>query len=147
MENIVFDFWHWWMAAAVLLVIEMLAPTFFALWLGIAAFFTGLLVFLFPDISWQWQVFVFAILSIASTILWRQFYDKRPIATDEPLLNRRGEQYVGRVMTLKAPIIDGQGKVQLDDSSWKVTGDDCAIGTKVKIVAVNNVVFQVEIIA
>jgi membrane protein implicated in regulation of membrane protease activity len=59
-------------------------------------------------------------------------------------LNRRGEQYVGRVVTLKEPIVDGHGKVQLDDSTWKITGDDCDAGTQIKITSVNNVVFQVE---
>ena len=91
-------------------------------------------------------MFLFAVLSIASIIACRYYYNKNPIATDEPLLNRRGEQYVGRVITLKKAIIDGQGKVNVDDSTWKIEGEDCPSGTKIKIISVNNVVFQVEII-
>jgi len=147
MELFVADFWHWWMLAVALIIIEIFAPTFFALWLAVAAFLTGLALFLVPEIQWEYQVFLFAILSVASIVLWRHYYNKNPIATDEPLLNRRGEQYIGRVITLQEPIVDGQGKVKVDDSTWKIEGNDCPQGTKVKIISVNNVVFQVEVVS
>jgi len=145
--ELVLDFWHWWILAVALVIIEILAPTFFALWMAIAAFFTGLALFLIPEMQWQYQVFLFAVLSVISIIAWRRYYSKNPIATDQPMLNRRGEQYIGRVITLKMPIEDGQGKVQVDDSTWKIEGEDCPVGTKVKIVNVDNVVFQVEIVS
>ncbi len=144
MELFTPDFWHWWMLAVALVIIEILAPTFFALWMAVAAFMTGVALYLMPEMQWEYQVFIFAILSVASIIIWRHYYSKNPIATDEPLLNRRGEQYVGRVITLKEAIIDGQGKVKVDDSTWKIEGNDCPAGTKIKIVSVDNVVFQVE---
>ncbi len=147
MEFVITDFWQWWIIAVVLVILEILAPTFFALWMAIAAFLTGVALFLVPDMQWEYQVFLFAILSVISIVAWRYYYKKNPIATDEPLLNRRGEQYVGRVITLKEPIVDGQGKVKVDDSTWKIEGEDCVEGTKVKIVSLNNVVFQVEIIS
>jgi hypothetical protein len=147
MEIFVADFWHWWIAAVVLVIFEILAPTFFALWMGIAAFLTGLVVYLMPEIEWEYQIFMFAILSVLSIVAWRHYYSKNPIVTDEPLLNRRGEQYVGRVITLKEPIVDGQGKVRVDDSTWKVEGEDCPAGTKIKIISVDNVVFKVEAVS
>lgn len=145
--ELVLDFWHWWIFAVALIILEILAPSFFALWLAIAAFVTGLALFLMPELQWQTQIFMFAVLSVISIIAWRRYYIKNPIETDQPMLNRRGEQYIGRVITLKMPIEDGQGKVQIDDSTWKIEGDDCATGTKIKIVAVDNVVFQVEIVS
>ena len=147
MELFITDFWQWWIIAVVLVIIEILAPTFFALWMAIAAFLTGVALYLMPEMLWEYQVFLFAILSVVSIIVWRYYYNKNPIATDEPLLNRRGEQYVGRIITLQEPIVDGQGKVKVDDSTWKIEGEDCAEGTKIKIVSVNNVVFQVDIIS
>jgi len=142
----VFDYWHWYILGVALIIIEMLAPTFFALWVGISAFLTGTILYLVPSLAWEYQVLIFAVLSIASILAWNQYYAKNPIATDEPLLNRRGEQYIGRVITIKTPIEDGQGKIRLDDSTWKIEGHDCPSGTKVKIVSLQNVVFQVEII-
>jgi len=146
MELFAPDFWHWWMVAVVLVIVEILAPTFFALWMAVAAFMTGLALYLMPEMQWEYQVFIFAILSVASIVVWRHYYSKNPIATDEPLLNRRGEQYIGRIITLKEAIIDGQGKVKVDDSTWKIEGDDCPVGTKIKIVSLNNVVFKVEVV-
>ncbi len=146
MELFAPDFWHWWIFAVALIIIEILAPAFFALWLGVAAFITGLAVYFLPEIQWEYQVFTFALLSVVSIVIWKIYYKNNPLSSDEPLLNRRGEQYVGRVITLQVPIEDGQGKVKVDDSTWKVEGEDCPAGTKVKIVSVNNVVFQIEIV-
>lgn len=137
-------FWHWWIFAAVLITLEVLLGTFDLLWMGIAAFIVGLVVWIFPSLAWEGQIVIFAILSVLSIIVWRNYAKKNPAVSDEPLLNRRGEQYVGRVVTLEEPIIDGIGKVKLDDSTWKVQGEDCDAGTKIKIIAVDNVVFQIE---
>jgi membrane protein implicated in regulation of membrane protease activity len=142
----VFDYWHWYILGVALIIIEMIAPSFFALWVGISAFLTGTILYLVPTLAWEYQVLIFAVLSIASILAWHQYYVKNPITTDEPLLNRRGEQYIGRVITIKEPIEDGQGKIRLDDSTWKIEGQDCPIGSKVKIVGLNNVVFQVEVL-
>lgn len=147
MEEFVLTFWHWWIFAAVLITLEMLLGTFDLLWTGIAAFMVGLVMWLFPSLAWEGQIVVFAILSVLSIIVWRNYAKKNPAVSDEPLLNRRGEQYVGRVVTLEEPIIDSIGKVKLDDSTWKIQGEDCEAGTKIKIIAVDNVVFQVEIIS
>ncbi|MFW5426075.1 MAG: NfeD family protein [Methylophagaceae bacterium] len=137
-------FWHWWIFAATLITLELLLGTFDLLWTGIAAFVVGIIVWLFPTLSWEIQFILFAVLAFLSIKLWRTYFKNNPIKTDEPLLNRRGEQYVGRVVTLKEPIVDGYGKVKLDDSTWKINGEDCDAGTQIKITSVNNVVFQVE---
>lgn len=140
------DFWHWWILAVALIIVEILLPSFFALWLAIAAALTGLILLLFPQLGWEWQMLLFALFSVVSIIAWRRYYQKHPIKTDEPLLNRRGEGYIGRELTLSQPIIDGVGKVRLDDSTWKVQGPDCPAGSKVRITALNNVVFTVELL-
>jgi len=138
------DFWHWWILAVALIIVEILLPSFFALWLAIAAALTGLLLLIFPALSWEWQLLLFALFSVVSIVAWRRYYQKHPIKTDEPMLNRRGEGYLGRELTLSQPIIDGIGKIRLDDSTWKVQGPDCPAGTRIRITALNNVVFTVE---
>ncbi len=138
------DFWHWWILAVALIIVEILLPSFFALWLAIAAALTGLLLLIFPTLGWEWQLLLFALFSVVSMVAWRRYYQKHPIKTDEPMLNRRGEGYLGRELTLSQPIIDGIGKIRLDDSTWKVQGPDCPAGTRIRITALNNVVFTVE---
>lgn len=143
---IMIDYWYWFVLGLALITIEMLVPTFFTLWIGIAALVTGGVVYYVPDMGWQSQLVLFAILSVISVLAWRQYYAKRSIETDEPLLNRRGEQYIGRIITLQEPITDGQGKIRLDDSTWKIAGQDCPAGTRVKLAKLNNVIFDVEVV-
>lgn len=94
--------------------------------------------------AWQYQVMGFAVLSIASIVVLRQYLRGHPITTDQPALNRRGEQYLGRVFVLTVPIQNGVGKVHVDDTSWKVAGPDAPAGGRVRVTAVEGTVFKVE---
>ena len=77
-------------------------------------------------------------------MVWKVFVKKQHIQTDQPFLNKRGTQYVGRVYSLYEPIVNGQGKIKVDDSQWKVNGEDCPVGTRVKVTAIRGSVFDVE---
>lgn len=144
MTDLVFVFWYWWVIALILLVVEILAPGFFFLWMAISGFVTGAMVFLIPATSMNVQVLVFSVLSVATIIVWKFYGKKHPIESDHPLLNKRGVQYIDRVFNLYEPIINGQGKIKVDDSIWKVHGEDCTIDSRVKVIAVRGTVFDVE---
>lgn len=139
-----FDFWHWFILGLIIMTLEVLLPLSIFLWIGLAGFITGAIVWVFPNITWEGQAIIFAILSVIAVVIWRFYEHKRPIASDEPLLNRRNERYVGRLITLHEPIVDGVGKIKVDDSIWKVVGPDSVAGTKVKVVAADNVLLHVE---
>jgi membrane protein implicated in regulation of membrane protease activity len=141
-ENI--EFWHWWIAAALLLVLEMFAPGTIFLWLGVSAVVVGLLFWIIPGMSWEIQIVIFSILSVVSVIAWRAYLKKNPIQTDQPILNRRGHQYVGRVFTLTEPIVNGVGKIKVNDTMWKVRCDDAVEGSQVRVTGVDGVVLKVE---
>jgi len=137
-------FWNWWVLALVLLVVELLAPGFFFLWMAASAFITGGLLLLIPATGIDLQVLIFSVLSVAAITAWKRYGKKHPIATDHPLLNKRGAQYIGRVFSLYKPIENGEGKIKVDDSIWKVHGEDCDINTRVKVIAIRGTVFDVE---
>lgn len=137
-------FWHWWILAGLLLILELTAPAFFFLWLGIAAAAVGLILLVFPSIDLETQLILFAIASIVAVLAWRKYRETRAIKTDQPNLNRRGQQYIGRVFSLTAPITNGVGKVTVDDSTWKVKGPDLPTGTHIRVTGVDGVVFKVE---
>lgn len=139
-------FWHWWAFGALLLIVELLVPGMFFLWMAEAAVVTGFLLLIFPKLGWEYQLLAFSLLSVISIVVFRKFLTRHPIETDQPLLNRRAVQYVGRVFTLDRAIVNGQGKIRVDDSTWKIHGDDCAAGTRVKVVAAKGVVLRVEIL-
>jgi hypothetical protein len=138
------EFWHWWIAGIVLLGIEIFAPGFWFLWMAVAAGIVGAILFFMPDLSWQGQMLFFAVLSVVSLIGWRAYQRRHPTVSDQPNLNRRGAQYVGRVFTLDEAIVNGTGKIRVDDTTWKVAGADRPLGAKVRVTGVAGTVLTVE---
>ena len=139
------DFWHWWILALVLIILETLLPGTFFLWMGISAVVLGLLAWLIPAMGWETQLMLFAILSLVSIVGWRVWQRRYPDESDQPSLNRRAEQYVGRVFVLETPIENGFGKVRVGDSLWRVEGPDAAAGSRVRVTSADGVVLVVEI--
>jgi inner membrane protein len=139
------DYWHWFVLAVLLIILEVFSPGVFFIWMGLAAGIVGLVLLAVPDLGWQYQLLIFALLSVADIFAARLILRRHPIQTDQPLLNRRGEQYTGRTFTLSEPIVNGQGKIHVDDSSWKIRGSDCPAGTRVRVTGADGVVLQVEI--
>lgn len=144
MTELALVFWHWWVFALIFLVLEILVTGFFFLWMAAAAVITGGMLWLLPSTGLDMQLFVFSSLAIAAIMAWKFFVNKNAIKSDHPLLNKRGAQYIGRVFNLYEAIENGQGKIKVDDSIWKVHGKDCDINTKVKVKAVRGTVFDVE---
>ncbi len=136
--------WTWWVLGLLLLVLEIFAPAAVFMWMGFAAIITGVLIFVIPSISWEIQLVSFSVLSIISIFLWRSLLGKRMSESDEPLLNKRAQQYVGRVFTLDEPIVNGVGMVKVDDSSWRITGPDIDAGNKVKVIGEDGMSLKVE---
>ncbi|MGK0298587.1 MAG: hypothetical protein ACI9XC_002209 [Gammaproteobacteria bacterium] len=140
-------FWHWFVVATLIMCIELFAPTAFFLWCGIAAAMVGVVLLVIPGMSWELQFILFAVLCVVSVIIGRFVLKKQNImASDQPTLNRRGEQYIGRVFTLNENIVDGTGRINVDDGSWRVEGKDMTSGSKVKVTAVNGATLVVEAI-
>jgi len=140
------SFWHWWILAGLLLALETVAPGAIFLWAGIAAAVVGILVLLFSSLPLAAQLFVFAVLSVATVFLWKKYVKSRKPKEQYATLNRRGEQYIGRRFTLDEAIINGIGKVRVDDTTWKVKGEDAPEGATVKVVDVDSSYLVVEIV-
>ena len=138
------DVFTWAALAFALIAAETLVPGAFLLWLGFAAAAVFLVVLLVPGMSVLTQVVIFIVFSFISVAIYRKWFRGRGRASDQPLLNKRGEQLVGHTAVLSAPIIDGEGRTQLGDAFWNVTGPDLPAGTRVRIVAVSGMTLQVE---
>ncbi len=135
----------WWLLALVLIGAEILMPGFFMLWIGIAAAAMGVIVLIVPGLSFGWQAVLFAILALASCYLyWKFIRSAREAMSDQPLLNRRAEQFVGRRYVLDSAIVNGQGKARVGDSLWLVEGPELPAGAPIEVVAVDGTTLKVR---
>lgn len=138
--------WNWMVLGLILLGAEVLVPGFFLIWIGIAAVIVGALSLALWDAaiwSWQIQVLVFLALSLGSAFAGRALM-KRGDHSDEPLLNQRSAQMIGKTATLQDAIVDGRGRIKIGDTTWSVAGPDLAAGTKVKITGAADMKLTVE---
>jgi membrane protein implicated in regulation of membrane protease activity len=138
--------WSWIILGGILLAVELIAPGTFVLWLGVSAILVGLISFVI-DWNWQEQGVGFVILAVASLVMWWRLI--RPArrdedASDQPFLNRGAQGFVGREFTLEKPIVDGAGTVRMGDTIWRVTGPDCAAGSRVRIARAEGATLFVE---
>ena len=138
------DVFTWAAVALLLFAAETLAPGAFMLWLGFAAVVVFLAVFLVPGIPVLAQVAAFIVLSFVSIQIYRKYFRGRQRQSDQPALNRRAAALVGRVVPLERAIVNGQGRVQIADAYWAVTGPDLPAGVPVKIVAAEGMSLKVE---
>jgi membrane protein implicated in regulation of membrane protease activity len=136
--------WKWIILGAILLALELAAPGAFMMWLGLSAVLVGILSYIWADLSWQWQGVAFAAFAVASIPLWRRFAHNVEPPEERPFLNRRTEEMVGKIFTLDKPIVDGGGTIRVGDTVWRVSGPDCAAGSRVRIARVDGANLVVE---
>ncbi len=134
--------WNWLLLALVLFSLEAIVPGVHFVWFGVAAILVGLLG-LATDFAWQWQLIAFAVLAVATAFIARRYARADNTPSDTPDLNLRGQQYVGRVVTVEEPIRAGRGKVRVADTLWQAEGTDAAAGTRVKVTGVRDTVLVV----
>lgn len=134
----------WGALALVLFAAEALAPGAFMLWIGIGAAAVFVLVGVFAEIPLLWQVVAFVVLSVVSIQCYRRWGRSHDRQSDQPLLNRRAEQLIGRVVVLDQAIIAGKGRAKVDDAFWVVAGPDLPAGSPVRVVAVEGMTLKVQ---
>ncbi len=143
MNDIVF--WHWWILAVVLVILEAFVPGTFFLWMGVSAVVVGGVLLAVPGLGWEYQVFLFAAFAVVSITLWIIRLKKHPTQSEISNLNRRAAQCIGRTAIVEQPIVNGMGTINVDDTIWRVLGPDCEAGTKVKVAGAEGTDLKVEI--
>lgn len=136
----------WWLSFGIfLLVLEVVGNTLIFLWFSGAMFVTALITWLWAPTPLQ-QGLVFSVATVLALLGWQRF---RPLQKMEGRdaasgLNNRLAGYVGRELVLAEPVVNGRGRVNLDDTYWNAAGDDMPTGTRVRIAAVDGMIFRLE---
>lgn len=141
-------YWHWFAFGSILLIVEIVTPTFYFLWPGIAAVTVGVLKLIVPDLSWQVAISVFAIMSVVSTVLWTVSYRRRMRGGDGASgLNQRTLGYTGRRAIVAEGFRSGRGPILIDDTRWQAISDDgsdLAPGSSVEITGADGATLRVK---
>ncbi|WP_233964293.1 NfeD family protein [Pectobacterium versatile] len=136
--------WFWLSLGGLLLAAEMLGASGYMLWSGLSAVLVGLLTWVMP-LGWPLQGTIFAILTIVTALLWWYWLRKRTLSRPQSMLNQRGQQLVGLRATLTDPVINGFGRVNIGDSSWRVKSEqDLPVGTQVEVIAIDGITLHVR---
>ena len=137
-------YWYWAVLGGVFAVIEVAVPAMVCIWLAAAALGVAAISWRYPGLAWEHQALIFAALAVASVALGRTAVGRTKASESERRLNRRAETYVGRMFTLDGAIVDGRGRLRVDDTVWLVAGPDLPAGTRVRVTGAENILLRVE---
>jgi len=137
--------WHWASLAVILLVFETLGTAGFLIGSAIAAFLMSIIVAVSPNIDWKWQLAIFSSAALVFSLIYLKRFARFNENTDQPHLNNRAAQLIGNRYTLSEAIVNGQGRIQVGDTFWKIHCDeDLAASTKIEVVDADNMSLTVK---
>lgn len=143
-------FWHWWVLAVVLLLVEITTGSTYFLWPATAAVVVGA-----SDIwpfkgNWQAELALFAVITtlliIVATPRVKPWLHRT--RSDHQTLNERGAQKIGKRATVEEAFANGAGRVKFGDTVWaaeSASGENFAKGAAVEIAAVDGAKLVVKV--
>jgi membrane protein implicated in regulation of membrane protease activity len=134
----------WIVIGVVFMVLEIITPTFFYMWFGIAAFITAISAIW---LNFFWQLSIFVISSAILVGLTRPL--ARKILKSEPPKKIHIEDIVGKEALVIETIDNaaGKGLVKVNGDVWRAFSKDDSVieqGEKVKILKVEGAHLVVE---
>lgn len=116
--------WHWASLGIILLIMEILGTAGFLIGSAIAAFLMAAVISIAPDLNWKWQLAIFSSTAITFSIIYLKRFANFNEDSDQPNLNNRAAQHIGKRYTLNEAIVNGHGRIQVGDTFWKVSCDE-----------------------
>jgi membrane protein implicated in regulation of membrane protease activity len=136
--------WHWFALAVILIVLEVTTTFGFLLGIAFAALVLALAVFIFPEFALNGQLLTFGVLSVLLTLGYRRYFKPVNDATDNPLLNDRAAQMIGKSFMLSFDL-DRSGADMVGDTRWALrSAGRINKGVRVRIIGVDGMVLCVE---
>jgi membrane protein implicated in regulation of membrane protease activity len=133
----------WLGLAALLALAELFVPGVFLIWVAAAAAVTGILS-LFIDLTVAGQLTVFGLATILAVLGGRRWYLTHDVESENPLLNNRSAQLVGKTVTVVEAVSATSGRAKVADGVWPARGPDMKKGTVAKVASVEDGVLRLE---
>jgi len=133
------EWWHWIVGGIVLVLAELVIPSFFIVWFGLGALLTGLLTLAF-DLSVTAQLATWTLASLAMVVLWFRVFKQSFVKTRIGTADGEVIGEIGLLVGAVAPFERGKVRFQrpvLGSEEWVCLADTAiAAGERVKVVAV-----------
>ncbi len=131
--------WHWLVLGFLLMIVEMLIPTFASLWFGAAAVIVAALSWLLP-ISLLWQVLVWLTLSVLFMFTWFKYI--KPLSVNRTKAGLGGSVIIGETgMIVLKPQADALGRVRFsvpivgaDEWFCRTRDEEVEVGDRVVVI-------------
>ncbi len=119
-------------------------PSNVGLWLIVAAVLTAASVFLMPTFFWKLQPIFFLLVFFLGAPLTR-FFMRLKDSFKNILVTYPGKHLLNQEIKIENPIENGIADIVLDGKAWQVKGNDCPVGTRVRVIAINESVLFVKV--
>jgi membrane protein implicated in regulation of membrane protease activity len=113
-------------------------------WAGAALALAGLWRLARQDAAGSWYLTAGAAVLAADVPLGLAWTQPAHPHSQEPDLNRRPDQLVGRVLEVAEAIVGGRGKVRAGDTLWPAEGPDMPAGAAASVAAARGGLLVVE---
>jgi len=134
--------WYWLVFGMVLIMVELIVPSFTILWFGLGAFVVALLLWVVPDMAMSWQLFFWSIASVVFTAFWFLFF--KPRMVDKTSAGISLEAVLGESgLVIKRPEARNRGIVKfttplLGAEQWQfICKDNVEPGDRVAVIDVS----------
>lgn len=132
------EYWHWIVFGMLLILAELLVPSFTIFWFGLAGLIVGGVLLVAPTTTFTWQLFLWALGACLMTFLWFKLF--KPLMADRTKAGISREAIVGEVgQVIKAPSQDQRGMLRfttpvLGSEEWPFICEQAvAVGDRVVV--------------
>ena len=141
------EWWHWIVGGIVLVLAELVIPSFFIVWFGLGALLTGLLTLAF-GLSVTAQLATWTLASLAMVVLWFRVFKQSFVKTRVGTADGEVIGEIGLLVSAVAPFERGKVRFQrpvLGSEEWVCLADAAiAAGERVKVMAVEGSFLKVS---
>lgn len=113
----------WFLIGFILFLLEFVVPGLILFFFGVGAWVVAILT-LFIDVSINFQLIIFVIISIITIFLLRDWV-KRMLYGKHPSKELLEDEFLGKIAIAETSISSGRnGKVDFKGTSWQAASDD-----------------------
>jgi len=104
-------YWHWLVLGMILMLLELVVPSFTILWFGLGGLVVGVILLAFANLSVTWQIFIWVVSSVGFTLFW--FKILKPKMKDRTMAGLSREAVLGETaMVISRPQGNKRGELR-----------------------------------